>query len=53
METSLDAVKYLINNILKPNFDISAWQVWREKYLWIIEVDDILKSNIVALKALH
>lgn len=49
-ETYNQAVKMLVEDNLMVYYNTSKWNEWREKYLWTLEVNDVLHANLDALK---
>lgn len=43
----------LIEEVLMPKYDNYIWQGWRTDLLWTIEVDDLYRTNLAAMKKLH
>jgi hypothetical protein len=43
--TTCDAVKLLISNHLKRHLRLQAWQDFRVKQLWTLEVNDVFEAN--------
>ena len=39
--------------MLIPKYDNYVWQGWRSDILWTIEVDDLYRNNLAAMKKLH
>lgn len=39
--------------MVKRNFDISMWMPWRQSKLYTLEIDDLYKSNLIQMRALH
>lgn len=50
--TTLEGLKILVA-MLHKKYDNWQWQGWREQYLWTLEVDDLLRTNLVALRKLY
>mgnify|MGYP006092769123 FL=1 len=51
--TVAEAMRILLEEHLKPAYDNDAWMRWRQDNIWQLDIDDLLKSNLAALTALH
>jgi hypothetical protein len=47
-----EAFNHLIENFIKPNFNLLPWQEFRTNELWTLEVNDVMETNMVGLKKL-
>jgi len=45
--TAYEAVKYLRNDVMKNKSEAHKWMEWRYDKLWTVDVDDLIKSNLV------
>jgi len=52
-KTFAESIKYLVNDKIKPHFELQGWQAFRDRELWCNPVDAVLKTNIDSLKKLH
>jgi hypothetical protein len=46
-------VKYLINDVIKNKSEAHKWMEWRYDKLWTVDVDDLIKSNLVPFSKLY
>lgn len=51
-ETVIESLKKLMKTILKPANDNHEWMPWRTDKLWVLDIDDLFKTNMVAMKKL-
>ena len=51
-ETVIEALKKLMKEILKPANDNHEWMPWRTEKLWVLDIDDLYKTNLAAMKKL-
>ena len=51
-ETTLDGLKILIEEVLEKKYDNYIWHGWRTENLWTLEIDDLYRSNLTAMKKL-
>ena len=54
IKTYEEATKKLIEEFVLPNFKpVEGWQDWRDKELWTLDINDLLKANLDKLKRIH
>ena len=52
-KTVHESCRRLIEEYIVPNScEVMAWQEFREKELWTLEIDDIMKANLVGIQGL-
>ena len=42
-----EAMKMLLEEHLMPTYNNDAWMQWRQDNIWQLDIDDLLKSNLV------
>jgi len=52
-ESILEGLKTLIEEVLIQKYDNYLWMGWRKEKLWTLEVDDLYKANLAAMKKLY
>lgn len=48
-ENVIDGLKKLFDEVLHPRVDLYSWMEWRKDRLWTLEVDDLYKTNMIAM----
>jgi len=51
-ETTLEGLKILIHDVLEKKYDNYIWHGWRTEHLWTLDIDDLFRSNLAAMKKL-
>ena len=52
-ETVVEGLKKMFEEVLLPQVDLYMWNGFREKQIWTLEMDDLFKSNLVAMQKLY
>ena len=52
-ETVYEGVVKLVSEVLIPKYNNYIWMGWRTDHLWTLEVDDLYKTNLAAMKKLY
>lgn len=42
-----------MDEVLIPKYNNYTWMPWREENLWTLDVDDLFKTNLTAMKKLY
>lgn len=48
-----DGLKILLEEVLVPKYDNYVWMPLRENKLWCLEIDDLYKTNLLAMNKLY
>ena len=51
-ETVIQALKKLMNDVMKPANNNNEWMPWRTDKLWCLDIDDLYRTNLAAMKKL-
>jgi hypothetical protein len=52
-ETTYEGLQVLVENVIKVLCDNADWMPWRVKKLWTLDIDDLYKTNLSAMKKLY
>ena len=52
VETTFEGLKKLMEDVLRPLNDNADWMPWRTEQLWTLDIDDLYKTNLAAMKKL-
>lgn len=52
VETTFEGLKKLMDEVLRPLNDNADWMPWRTERLWTLDIDDLYKTNLAAMKKL-
>jgi len=50
--TTFEGLKKLVEEVIRPMNDNADWMPWRTEKLWTLDIDDLYKTNLAAMKKL-
>ena len=48
-DTVYSGLEKLVEEVLEQKFSVYNWMGWRETKLWTMEIDDLYRSNLLAM----